>query len=281
MTAPTGAAPRLMAIFAHPDDETFGVGGTFARATAAGHICAALSATRGEEGEISDPTLATPENLGEVREQELRAACAAVGVHDVAFLDYRDGHLAEAAEAEAVGRIVAQLRRFRPDVVVTFAANGLYGHPDHMAILRLTLAAIPAAADATHYPTLGATPHRVRKVYLQTVPREGLLQMLAAEREAGRDFIPGGNAATIPVTEMGMPMADITTSLDLTDEELRRKQTAMHAHRTQLPPDDSFLNGTPAELRRRMGTEFYILLPPPLSDQVYPTPETDLFSGLA
>ena len=238
------------------------------------------SATRGEEGEISDPTLATPEDLGRVREQELRTACAAFGVSDVTFLDYRDGHLAQADEREAVGRIVAQVRRFQPDVVVTFAANGMYGHPDHMAIHRLTLAAVSAAADAAQYPDSGAAPHRVRKVYLQGAPREALLQWRDAERAAGHDFIPGGNAATIPVEEMGSPMAEITTTITLTDDEMARKQRAMLAHATQISPDNPFVKASPEELRQRMGTEFFILLPAPISDQDYAVPETDIFAGI-
>ncbi|HKD75375.1 MAG TPA: PIG-L family deacetylase [Ktedonobacterales bacterium] len=276
-------SPRLMAIFAHPDDETFGVGGIFARATAAGHPCAEVSATRGEEGEIAAGSGATRDNLGQVREQELRNACAILGVTDVTFLDYIDGHLAEADEDEAVSRIVAQLRRFRPDVVVTFAANGLYGHPDHMAVHRLALAAIPASADPARYPDQiagGLAPHRVRKVYLQTVPRERLLQMIEAARREGHDFVPGGNAATIPVEEMGSPEAEITTVITLTDEELSRKQQAMQAHVTQISPDNPFARASVEELRQMMGFESFILLPSPYSDRAYPTPEDDLFAGL-
>src|SRR5258708_36153656 len=82
---------RLMTIFAHPDDETFGMAGTLARATANGHPVAVVSATRGEAGEIAHAELATKETLGRVREQELRSAMAAVGVTDVHFLDYIDG----------------------------------------------------------------------------------------------------------------------------------------------------------------------------------------------
>src|SRR5258708_37360012 len=116
--------PRFMGIWAHPDDEAFGTAGTMARAVSGGHPVAVVSATRGEAGKIADPALATQENLGQGRERELRNACAAVGVHDVSFLDYVDGHLHEADPYEAIGRVVRQLRRCRPDVVMTFPANG-------------------------------------------------------------------------------------------------------------------------------------------------------------
>ena len=275
--------PRLMTIFAHPDDETFGTAGTIARATAAGHPVAIVSATRGEVGEIARPELATKENLGQVRERELRQAAAAVGVSDISFLDYRDGRVAEADVQEAVGRIVRHLRRFRPDVIVTFAANGGYGHVDHMAIHRLTLAAVEAAPNPRAYPeqiAQGLAPHRVRKVYFGGMPRERMLRMVEEARKEGRDFIPGGNAATIPLEQMGTPEAEITTRIALTPEEFERKLGAVQQHATQLPEENPWTRATPDQIYQFMGSEYFVLAPPPLSDRAYPTPETDLFAGL-
>lgn len=274
---------RLMGIWAHPDDETFSMAGSLARATMNGNLAAIVSATRGEEGKIADPSLATEANLGHVRERELRAACAAVGVTDVSFLDYVDGHLAEADEQEAIGRIVYQLRRFRPDVVVTFAANGGYGHVDHMAIHRLTLAAIEAAPDVARYAgqiSEGLAPHRVRKVYYGGMIRERLLEMRAEAQKHGRDFIPGGDEATIPVEEMGTPLSEVTTFVRLTDEEFAAKRAAMGAHATQMPADSPFASATPEQMREFMGTEVFVLVPPPVSATTYPVPEDDLFAGL-
>ncbi|MGZ3637503.1 MAG: PIG-L deacetylase family protein [Ktedonobacterales bacterium] len=273
-------APRLMGIFAHPDDESFGMAGTMARATMGGHQVAIVCATRGEEGKIADPSLATQENLAQVREQELRNACKAVGVADVSFLDYIDGHLAEADVTEVVGRVVYHMRRFRPDVVVTFAPNGGYGHVDHMAIHRITLAAVDAATDPARFPEAGLEPHRVRKVYYQGMPRERLLQMRDEARKRGEDFIPGGDEATIPVEEMGTPMSDITTFVKLNDAEFEAKMRSMMSHATQLPADSPWARATPEELRSFMGTEVFQLTPPPLSERVYPTPEADVFAGL-
>src|SRR6185437_11294456 len=198
MSAPASNLPGLMGIWAHPDDEAFSVGGIPARAASQGHPTALVCATRGEEGKIAEGTNATQETLGAVREQELRSAAAVLGVTDVSFLDYIDGHLAEADEHEAVGRIVRHMRRMRPAVVVTFSANGGYGHLDHMAIHRLTLAAIQAANDPQQYPEQlaeGFQPHRVRKVYYGAMPRSRLLQMREEIRaRGGEDFIPGGDA---------------------------------------------------------------------------------------
>jgi LmbE family N-acetylglucosaminyl deacetylase len=275
--------PSMMGIWAHPDDEAFGQAGTMARATAAGHPVAVVSATRGEEGEIADPRLASPENLGQVREQELRSACAAVGVTDVSFLDSRDGHLREADPDEATGRIVRHIRRFRPDVVVTFAANGGYGHYDHMAIHQLALAAITAAADETRYPEQirdGMAPYHVRKVYFGAMPRSRLVQMREAARASGGDFTPGGNAATIPIEDMGTPDERITTVMVLNDEEFSRKLRALRAHATQLPADSPWSRSSPEQMREFMGRETLELAPAPISDRDYPTPEDDVFSGL-
>ena len=278
-----GGLPGIMGIFAHPDDESFGMAGTLAKATATGHPAAIVCATRGEVGKIADPSLATPENLGKVREGELRAACAAVGVADVSFLDYIDGQLADADENEVVGRIVSHLRRFRPAVVATFAANGGYGHPDHMAIHRYTLAAVEAAADPERYPeqlAAGLAPHRVRKVYYTAIPRERLIEMREQSRSQGQDFLPGGDAGTIPFEEMGNPIAEITTFLTLSDAEYDAKVRSMRAHATQMPADSPFTKATPEQLRQYMGHETLILAPLPISDKAYPTPEDDVFAGL-
>lgn len=274
---------RLMGIFAHPDDESFGLAGTLARSVMTGHPTAIVCATRGEAGKIAAGVDATPDNLGQVRERELRNACAAVGVYDVAFLDYVDGHLHEADEAEAVGRVVYHLRRFRPDVVVTFEEKGGYGHLDHMAIHRYTVAAIAAAADPSRYPdqiAQGWQPHRVTKVYFTAFPRERMLAMREEARQRGEDFIPGGDAGTIPVEEMGTPMADITTFIRLSDQEFEAKKRSMFSHASQMPSDGPFSQATPEDMRNFMGAETLQLAPPPISAQSFSTRESDVFAGL-
>lgn len=283
MTAEAGQTPRLMTIFAHPDDESFGVAGTIARATSAGHPVAVVCATRGEEGKIADPSLATPENLAQVREQELRNAVGAVGVRDVTFLDYVDGHLAEANHEEALGKIVYQIRRFRPDVVVTFDPKGAYGHVDHIEIHRLAVEAVAAAADPTRFPEQlrdGVEPYRVRKVYYSIIPRERILQMRDEARARGEDFVPGGDEATISVEEMGAPLAEIRTRVRLNDADYEAKRNAIFAHKTQLPPDNPWTTASPEQLREFAGSETFLLAAPPISDREYPMPEDDLFANL-
>ena len=142
-----------MAVLAHPDDESLGFGGTLAKYAAEGvetflrdrHTRrrrplprSSRPATRSIPGQSA---------LGEIREAELRAAAAVLGVREVSLLDYRDQQLDRAEPQRGDRRIVAHLRRVRPDVVVTFGPDGAYGHPDHIAISQFTTAAIVAAAD--------------------------------------------------------------------------------------------------------------------------------------
>ena len=161
-----------MAILAHPDDESLGVGGTLAKYAAEGVETFLLTATRGESGRYrglrgDDRSHPGPEALGRIREEELRGAASALGIRELSFLDYRDQELGRANPREAVERIVSHLRRIQPDVVVTFGPDGAYGHPDHVAISQFTTAAIVAAADAS-FPAGGKTAsgtHPVAKLY--------------------------------------------------------------------------------------------------------------------
>jgi len=162
-----------MGIFAHPDDETLGVGGVFARYAAEGIRTSLVTATRGDRGRFHGVRFGEgehpgPEALAALREKELHAAAHILGIEDVTLLGYGDGRLDEADPVEAVGRIVAEIRRVRPDVVLTFGPEGAYGHPDHIAICQLATAAVVAAAgeDGAH------APHVVSKLYyMATTPR--------------------------------------------------------------------------------------------------------------
>ena len=165
-------APRLMAVLAHPDDESLGVGGTLAKYAAEGVEVFLLTATRGDGGRyrgyrVDDERHPGPAALAAIREAELRAAAAVLGIRNVALLDYRDQQLDRADPHQAIADIVAHLRRVRPDVVVTFAADGAYGHPDHIAISQLTTAATVAAADGAFRGGAAGNepPHAVAKLY--------------------------------------------------------------------------------------------------------------------
>jgi LmbE family N-acetylglucosaminyl deacetylase len=138
-----GSARRLLAVFAHPDDEVFCAGGTIARAAEAGAEVMIVSATPGEKGQIRDPAVATRRTLGAVRERELWAAAAELGAQHAQVLAYPDGNLQY--HRTSLGDAIADImRRFDPDTVVTFGADGGYGHPDHVAISQVTTEAFRA-----------------------------------------------------------------------------------------------------------------------------------------
>jgi LmbE family N-acetylglucosaminyl deacetylase len=140
-----GSARRMMGVFAHPDDEVFCAGGTMARAAEAGAEVMIVSATRGEQGQIRDPAAATRRTLGAVREGELHAAAAELGVQRVQVLDYPDGTLQH--HGPSLGMAITDIMwQFDPDTVVTFGADGGYGHPDHIAISALTTQAFQTLA---------------------------------------------------------------------------------------------------------------------------------------
>ena len=124
--------PRILGVFAHPDDECFCAGGTLAKYAAAGAETMVLSLTQGEAGQIRDAQVATRRTLGRVRAQELHAACAQLGVSQVSCLDLGDGQLHRLPLETLVEPISAAIRSFRPDIVISFGEDGAYGHPDHV-----------------------------------------------------------------------------------------------------------------------------------------------------
>ena len=147
---------KLMCIFAHPDDESLGTGPTLARYAAEGVENYLVCATRGERGwKGPKEEYPGPAALGELREAELRAAAEVLGIRQVCFLDYLDAELDSVDPVEATTRIARHIREIRPQVVITFAPDGAYGHPDHIAISQLATAAVVEAAPQ----------HKVAKLY--------------------------------------------------------------------------------------------------------------------
>jgi LmbE family N-acetylglucosaminyl deacetylase len=217
---------RAIAAFAHPDDETFSVGGTLARAISLGWHVTAICATRGEVGEIAPGTNATPETLGDVRERELRDACAALGVTDVRFLGYRDSGMegtpenndprafVNAPAEEVVGRLAGLFREEPPAVVFTFDESGIYGHPDHKAIHRHVTAAFDRAAAPDARLLYTALPKSVAKMIGE--------QLRAAGVESG---LPG---------DFGVPDEAVDIRADVSAfAETKRKAVAAHATQIQ------------------------------------------------
>lgn len=162
--------PSLLAIFAHPDDEAFGPAGTLARYADMNCHVALICATRGEAGRRhGSPPFCSQEQLGDVRENEMRAAARTLGLRELIFLGVPDKLLSSADQDWVVGQMVAHIRRLRPHVVITFGPDGsLSPHPDHKAIHRQATAAWHKAGQEGAYPEQvrsGLKPWRPRRLY--------------------------------------------------------------------------------------------------------------------
>lgn len=277
-----------MAVLAHPDDESLGVGGTLARCAREGVETHLLTATRGERGRYaSGPEHPGPEALGRIREGELRAAARVLGVRDVRLLDYVDGDLDRADPAEAVARIAAHLRRARPHVVVTFDPFGAYGHPDHVAISQFATAAVVAAADAghrvrpehaAHGPGAGEgpdpaslAPHRVAKLYyVATTAAKWAAYQHAFKRLVSR--VDGVEREATP-----WPDWSITTRID-TAGDWPVVWEAIRCHHSQIASYERLAHLSPEDHAGLWGTqEFYRAMSLVNGGRAL---ETDLFEGL-
>ena len=151
------AGRTVLAVFAHPDDESFACGGTLARLADAGARVVLLCASRGEAGSISDSALVPDGNLGDVRTQELHAAAAILGIAEVIVLDHPDGDLRWDDVPELHAEIVTTVRRCRPDAVITFDEDGFYWHLDHIGVHERTytaLLSLGADAPPLYYVTM-------------------------------------------------------------------------------------------------------------------------------
>src|SRR2546421_1717784 len=265
----------LLAVFAHPDDESLAMGGTLARYAHAGVEVSLLCATRGEWGLISDPTLATRENLPEVREGELRAACQVLGISQLHFLDCPDSNVNHTDWPEVEEKIVRHIRKMRPDVIVTFGPDGLYGHPDHIAVGTLATDAFKSAGDASRYTEQleqGLQPHRASKLYYAQFPQTLAAELIASLSVAHDSPQIWGFDADL----FGVPEELITTRVDVGDEVLKKLE-ALRCHRTQLEADNVFTLIDEYTARRFLSQEYFRLVEP---NAIYGIIEEDLFDNV-
>lgn len=167
----------LLAVFAHPDDETFRPGGMLALLVRRGVRVHLLTATRGEAGSCGDPPLCRPEQLPVVRQRELRCACRVLGIEPPYLLDYPDGHLAQANLEQLTARIVEVACEVSAQVMLTFGPDGLSGHADHIAVGRCateTYALVGNMAALYHVAVPRSLAQRLGLAYLRPVPDEAI-----------------------------------------------------------------------------------------------------------
>ena len=269
----TRPSPRvLLGIFPHPDDEAYSAGGSLALAARDGVEVHILCATRGEAGEIADPALATPATLAEVRAAELAASCRVLGARPPRFLGYRDGTLAQVDLPEAVGRIVRVIREVKPQVVITLGPDGVYGHPDHIALHKLVTPAFRSAGGGTRFPDDVYGPSHAPQRLLWTAYPRGLFRaqwekLLATDlAEAVRQINPD---------HLGVDPAEFAVRVDIS-AVAQTKLAALACHRTQLPDGDPRSLFPAGIVPLLLGVEYFQLgagTPPPPG-------AADLFAGL-
>lgn len=263
---------RLMCVLAHPDDESMGAGGTLARYAAEGVETSVVCATRGERGWQGDPADDPgPAELGRLREAELRAAAQVLGVGHLHFLDYMDGDLDQADPLEATRRIVGLMRQHRPQVVITFGPEGAYGHPDHIAISQLTLAACVYAADADYRGPDNRPPHRVAKVYFMADTPDVIDTYI---RVFGNIVMTVDGVDRLPYA---IPRWQVTTLVDARPY-WRQAWQAIQCHTTQLVAYSRLADIAEAEHELLWGEQRFVRAYSLVNGGR--AVETDLFAGL-
>jgi N-acetyl-1-D-myo-inositol-2-amino-2-deoxy-alpha-D-glucopyranoside deacetylase len=276
-----------MAFHAHPDDEVTSTGGTLALYAQRGEQVVVVTATDGAEGEIhnyDDPDSIRP-RLAEVRTEEIAAALAALGVQHHEFLGYRDsgmmgtdsnghpGSFWQADFMEATARLVRHIRHYRPEVLVIYDPFGGYGHPDHINVHRVGLAAYWGSIDLGRFPLAdGEETWQPLKVYWTSWPRSRTRRFAELRLEAGTI----DREQYERMQHSGTPDEQITAWIDVTDR-IDQKIAAFRAHRSQIP-EDWFLLSVPEEERPLvMGRESFVRV---FSHVDAPASESDLFAGL-
>lgn len=246
---------RILFLMAHPDDETFGPGGTIARYARSGAEVRLGTATRGEAGMLGDPPVTDREHLGEVRAGELMSAAEILGISSVHFLGFLDGQLATVPREQLVERAVELIRRLRPHVLVGFGPEGVSRHADHKVMCEVALSAFDRSADPTWYPGDGDPAWAPLKLY---------------QFEIARELLDGRDA---PLA--GVPRAKLTAFIDTT-EQVETKIRAFHCHKTQEKDTRRILERPGYRIFARQET--YVLARTRLSG--LPFPEDDLLAGI-
>jgi mycothiol S-conjugate amidase len=277
----------LLSVHAHPDDEASKGSCTVARYKAEGVRTVLVTCTGGEEGDILNPAMDTPEvraRLAEVRRDELALATSIIGYDEVVLLGYRDSGMPDTEanrrpEAfanvpldESTGRLVEVIRRERPQVVLTYGdEQAFYPHPDHLRVHDVSVAAFARAGDPAWYPELGR-PWQPAKLYYMVWSRQRVLATHTKMLELGLE-------SPYDETWLEAPSDDerITTRVPI-GEWFDVRLEALLAHATQVDPTSSFWFGLPREVARTVHPfDEYILAESLVSAGL---PEDDLFAGL-
>lgn len=275
----------LMTVHAHPDDESIGTGGILAKYALEGIRTVLVTCTRGELGEVQDPSYAPPRQgmgITEIREQELAEAIAILNISAYYNLGYKDSGMAgtsgnndpeafaRADQREAANCLARVIRKERPQVIVTYDENGIYGHPDHIMAHHITEKAFFAAGDPNLTFDSGEAPWLPGKLYYFAI------SMGRSKRNKSPQEDTPANARTAS-TIIGTPEEEITTRIDVTSV-LDVKFNAIYSHASQIGPGHLFRRLSQDQKVAFFGKEHFVCAHG--CDRVPNPKETDLFEGL-
>lgn len=279
----------MLAVLAHPDDETFGLGGTLALYSKRGVKVHLVCATRGEVGTVAPEFMEGYSSIADLRVDELLCAAERLGLEKVHFLDYRDSGmvgtedndhpraLTQAPQDKVVAALVGYIRRLRPEVVLTFDPVGGYGHPDHIAIHNATVKAYEYAANPQQFPDEGS-PFEPQKLYFATFSFRFVKPILALLRLAGRDPRKWGRNEDIDLTKVFKTKFPTNARVNYR-QVAGIKEEAMSCHASQLDAGASTegLAGVLLRLLRSGTVETFMRSDPPVTNGRI---ERDLFEGI-
>lgn len=275
----------LLAVLAHPDDESFGLGGTLALYAQKGYDVYLVCATRGEVGTVDPEHMQGFNSIAELREGELRCAAEHLGLKNVYFLDYRDSGMpgsednkhpdAQVAHPidEVAGRVVKYIRMLKPDAVLTFDPIGGYRHPDHIHIHQATTLAFEKSDDASFHPE-GGQPFKPASLYYQVFPRWFLKAAVRIMPVFGRDPSKFGRNQDVDLKSLAEVDFPVHVRLDIRSvADAKTKAGACHASQG----GGQMRNGLMGLVTRMFGEhEDYMRAYPPVADGE--TRKSDLFA---
>ena len=277
----------LLAVLAHPDDESFGMGGTLALYAKRGVDVYLVCATRGEVGEMDPKYMRGFNSIAERREAELRCAAEKLGLKEVFFLDYRDSGMPGSEDnkhpralfaqplEQVVSDVVHYIRLLKPQVVITFDPIGGYRHPDHIAIHNATVGAFQMSGDPNFRPD-DLAPYASKKLYFHTMPRTMLrmaVRLMPLMGQNPRQVGVNKDIDLVSIAEVHFPTHARINYQPVA--AIREDASACHASQG----GGRMIGGPLAHLRRWLGSsETYMRAYP--EPQPGMRPEKDLFDGI-
>ena len=282
-------ARRILSVLAHPDDESFGMGGTLAKYASEGAQVHLICATRGEAGEVDPECLAGYDSIADLRVAELACAVEALGIDSLELLPYRDSGMSGSSDnehpqalinaplAEVAGRLAAYIREFKPQVVLTFDPVGGYRHPDHIYVNQAATQAVKLAGDPT-YET-GSAPYQPARLYYHTIPRHFIRINVRLLKFLGKDPSKYGKNQDIDLTQLAEDDFPVHVRVDF-GPYAAKKVTASACHASQ---GGRGLTRRPMRLLAKIlggsSRDQFMQAFPALEEEMA-APEKDLFAGV-